>query len=131
MKRILSLALSLVLAICMVLPLLPAAQAEGLGNKELYEKLKAINPTKIAEILRDAGADLDDKFVTVAGVITARRNKNTKSGDMMALIDNNHAIFRNEGFHGLIFALEKRLHNSNIHNAVTGIFPSSNLADEM
>ena len=29
----------------MVLPLLPAAQAEGIGNKELYEKLKAINYT--------------------------------------------------------------------------------------
>ncbi|MBR5602173.1 MAG: hypothetical protein IKW24_06030, partial [Clostridia bacterium] len=29
----------------MVLPLLPVAQAEGIGSKELYEKLKAINYT--------------------------------------------------------------------------------------
>ena len=45
MKKVLSLALCLVLAFAMVLPLLPAAQAEGIGNKELYEKLKAINYT--------------------------------------------------------------------------------------
>lgn len=45
MKKVLSLALCLVLAFAMVLPLLPVAQAEGIGNKELYEKLKAINYT--------------------------------------------------------------------------------------
>ena len=46
MKRILSLALSLVLAICMVLPLLTAVQAESvLGNKETFDKLKAYSYT--------------------------------------------------------------------------------------
>ncbi len=41
MKKVLSLALCLVLTVCMVLPLLTAVQAESvLGDKELYEKLK-------------------------------------------------------------------------------------------
>ncbi len=44
MKKILSLALCIVLSLSMVLPLLVSfAQAETLGNKELYEELKAIN----------------------------------------------------------------------------------------
>lgn len=41
MKKVLSLALCLVLTVCMVLPLLTATYAESvLGDKELYEKLK-------------------------------------------------------------------------------------------
>ena len=46
MKKVLSLALCLVLTVAMVLPLLGAVRAEEvLGNKETYEKLKAINYT--------------------------------------------------------------------------------------
>ena len=46
MKKSLSLALSLILAFCMVLPLFPAAGAEGLGDSDLYAKLKEIKYTE-------------------------------------------------------------------------------------
>ncbi len=47
MKKVLSLVLCLVMAVCMVLPLLPAANAESvLGDKKLYEELKAYSYAK-------------------------------------------------------------------------------------
>ena len=68
MKRILSLALSLVLAICMVLPLLTAVQAESvLGNKDTYDKLKTYNYTT------SVFDSPEDKLATMTKVIENER----------------------------------------------------------
>ncbi|MBR5295275.1 MAG: hypothetical protein IKU24_01645, partial [Clostridia bacterium] len=63
MKKILSLALSFVLALSMILPFIPAVKAEGLGDKELFAELKEVNYCKTVY------ASPEDKLATMTKAV--------------------------------------------------------------
>ncbi len=78
MKKKLSFALSLVLALAMILPLFPVfAQAEGLGDKDLYAELKEVNYCKTvydspeAKLATMTKAVENDKFALFVQEFTA------------------------------------------------------------